>query len=713
MISWKWLAFIFLNLTNLFASVKSQNYNCIDNGNYTSNSTYRANLNTFLSSVSSNIDSNGFYNTSTGDNPNRVYSVALCRGDVQLDTCRSCINNAARTILQLCPHQKKAILWDQSDKCMIRYSNEYIFGTLETFPRFYGWNLKNVTSKEEFNKDLKTLLDSLRDQAAHGGSLKKFAAAIGTGPDILTIYGLVQCTPDLTSEDCRDCLIQVANVIQGCCSGKEGFGILTPSCILRYEIYPFYTYTPQPAPPTTTPVLVPVPVPTPPISTPPGNEDYTTQTITIIIVPIVVGLILALSIGLFLRMRKKHKPKEKLENDNEISFVESLHYDFGTIRAATDNFSDANKLGQGGFGIVYKGKLPSGQEIAVKRLSMNSGQGDLEFKNEVVLVARLQHRNLVRLLGFSLQGSERLLIYEFVNNGSLDHFLFDPIKRPSLDWYRRYKIIEGVARGILYLHEDSRLTIIHRDLKAGNVLLDEEMNAKISDFGMAKLFVQDQTQGNTSRVVGTYGYMAPEYALHGKFSSKSDVFSFGVLVLEIISGQKINSFRNGENVENLLSCAWENWHGGTAAIVIDPALRTCSGSFCDIMRCIHIGLLCVQEDEADRPKMASIVLMLTSFSITLPMPSQPAFFVSRSFDPKISPLLGHKSRPSKTTGSSNNRSGNFDHPLSTNDPSMSELYPRNGEKANGSSVRKTPGNRGNKGEGGDLKEVKIEEVKKG
>ncbi|KAL2467213.1 Cysteine-rich receptor-like protein kinase 10 [Abeliophyllum distichum] len=582
MISWKWLAFIFLNLTNLFASVKSQNYNCIDNGNYTSNSIYRANLNTFLSSVSSNIDSNGFYNTSTGDNPNRVYSVALCRGDVQLDTCRSCINNAARTILQLCPHQKKAILWDQSDKCMIRYSNEYIFGTLETFPRFYGWNLKNVTSKEEFNKDLKTLLDSLRDQAAHGGSLKKFAAAIGTGPDILTIYGLVQCTPDLTSEDCRDCLIQVANVIQGCCSGKEGFGILTPSCILRYEIYPFYTYTPQP--------------------TPPGAQ--------------INFYISFVSPTIHLKCSFIH-----VQAGNEISIVESLHYDFGTIRAATDNFSDANKLGQGGFGIVYKGKLPSGQKIAVKRLSMNSGQGDLEFKNEVVLVARLQHRNLVRLLGFSLQGSERLLIYEFVNNGSLDHFLFDPIKRPSLDWDRRYKIIEGVARGILYLHEDSRLTIIHRDLKAGNVLLDEELNAKISDFGMAKLFVQDQTQGNTSR-------------------------------------------------------AWENWHGGTAAIVIDTALRTCSGSFCDIKRCIHIGLLCVQEDEADRPKMASIVLMFTSFSITLPIPSQPAFFVSRSFDPKISPLLGHKSRPSETTGSSNNRSGNFDHPLSTNDPSMSELYPR-------------------------------------
>ncbi|KAL2484111.1 Cysteine-rich receptor-like protein kinase 10 [Forsythia ovata] len=344
------------------------------------------------------------------------------------------------------------------------------------------------------------------------------------------------------------------------------------------------------------------------------------------------------------------------------------------LEAATDNFFDANKLGQGGFGIVYKGKLPSGQEIVVKRLSMNSGQGDPEFKNEVVLVAKLQHMNLVRLLGFSIQGSERLLIYESVDNGSLDHLLFDPIKRPCLDWDRCYKIIGDVAKGVLYLHEDSHLRIIHRDLKASNVLLDGEMNAKILDFRMARIFVQDETQGNTSNIVGTYEYMAPEYAWHGQFSSKSDVFSFGVLVLEIRSGQKISSFQNGENVEDLLSCAWENWHEGTAANVIDPAFRTCSGSLRDIMRCIHIGLLCVQEDAADRPTMASIVLMLTSFSITLPMPTRPEFFVSRSFNPKISPLLRHKSRPSETMGSSNSMSGNYDHPLSTNDPSMSELY---------------------------------------
>ncbi|KAF5763468.1 putative protein kinase RLK-Pelle-DLSV family [Helianthus annuus] len=312
---------------------------------------------------------------------------------------------------------------------------------------------------------------------------------------------------------------------------------------------------------------------------------------------------------------------------NEISTAESLQYSFGIIKAATNDFSENNKLGQGGFGLVYKGKLQNGQEIAVKRLSRDSGQGEQEFKNEVLLLARLQHRNLVRLLGFSLQGSERLLMYEFVQNASLDKFIFDPTKRVVLDWERRYKILGGVAKGLLYLHEDSRLKIIHRDLKASNILLDSQMIPKIADFGMARLFTPEETQANTSRIVGTYGYMAPEYAMHGQFSVKSDVFSFGVLVLEIVTGQKNHTFQNGVVIEDLLSHAWKSWRDGTASSLIDPVLRDGSNSLRDMIRCIHIGLLCVQEDLNERPTMASVVLMLSSLSLTLPVPSEPAFFV--------------------------------------------------------------------------------------
>uniref|UniRef100_F6HCT3 Protein kinase domain-containing protein n=1 Tax=Vitis vinifera TaxID=29760 RepID=F6HCT3_VITVI len=178
-------------------------------------------------------------------------------------------------------------------------------------------------------------------------------------------------------------------------------------------------------------------------------------------------------------------------------------FNFKCVAAATGNFSDENKLGQGGFGPVYKGMLPGGEEIAVKRLSRRSGQGLEEFKNEMTLIAKLQHRNLVRLLGCCIEGEEKMLLYEYMPNKSLDFFIFDPAKQAELDWRKRFTIIEGIARGLLYLHRDSRLRIIHRDMKASNILLDEEMNPKISDFGMARIFGGDQNEANTTRVVGT------------------------------------------------------------------------------------------------------------------------------------------------------------------------------------------------------------------
>ncbi|KAK1428348.1 hypothetical protein QVD17_17181 [Tagetes erecta] len=318
------------------------------------------------------------------------------------------------------------------------------------------------------------------------------------------------------------------------------------------------------------------------------------------------------------------------DNTTDISTVESLRYKFGTIKAATNDFSDNNKLGEGGFGSVYKGYLQNGQVIAVKRLSNDSRQGEIEFKNEVMLVAKLQHRNLVRFLGFSLEGTERLLIYEFILNGSLDHYIFDPTKSVLLDWNTRKRIIKGVARGLLYLHEDSRLRIIHRDLKASNVLLDEEMNPKIADFGMARLFKHQETEGCTNRIVGTYGYMPPEYILNGQFSVKSDVFSFGVLLLEIITGQKNQYFKIKGRSEFLLSYAWNSWRYETATNMIDPVLMVESGSLQEIMRTIHIGLLCTQNDIVERPTMASVVHMFNIPSLTLQIPSEPAFFIPSS-----------------------------------------------------------------------------------
>ncbi|CAL4987040.1 unnamed protein product [Urochloa decumbens] len=301
-------------------------------------------------------------------------------------------------------------------------------------------------------------------------------------------------------------------------------------------------------------------------------------------------------------------------------------YEFLRVLEATDNFSEENKLGQGGFGPVYKGRFLDGLEIAVKRLASHSGQGFREFKNEIELIAKLQHTNLVRLLGCSFQGDERLLIYEYMPNKSLDFYIFDEIQRALLDWNKRLAIIEGITQGILYLHKHSRLRVIHRDLKASNILLDHDMNPKISDFGLAKIFSLTDTEGNTKRIVGTYGYMAPEYASEGLFSIKSDVFSFGVLILEIISGKRTSSFHQYGDFINLLGHAWQLWKDGLWLQLVDTAII---GEECHTLqmgRCINIALLCAQENAVDRPNMSEVVAMLTSDSMVLPEPKHPAYF---------------------------------------------------------------------------------------
>ncbi|XP_043704130.1 G-type lectin S-receptor-like serine/threonine-protein kinase At1g11330 [Telopea speciosissima] len=320
------------------------------------------------------------------------------------------------------------------------------------------------------------------------------------------------------------------------------------------------------------------------------------------------------------------KEKTSLQQ-NQINVSELPLIDFDAIKIATDNFSDTNKIGQGGFGTVYKGTLPDGKEIAVKRLSRRSWQGLKEFKNEVILIAKLQHRNLVRLLGCGLEGEEKLLIYEFMPNISLDFFIFDPIRRSQLDWRTRYNIVDGIARGLGYLHEDSRLKIIHRDLKPSNVLLDKEMTAKISDFGMARIFCEDQNTANTKRVVGTYGYMSPEYAMEGIFSVKSDVFSFGVILLEIISGKRNSSYLK-EHGQTLLAYVWRLWDEGKTSDFVDPLLiSSCPRP--EVLKCIQIGLLCVQRDATDRPTMSNVIVMLESDSGDLPQPKEPAFSLGR------------------------------------------------------------------------------------
>ncbi|KAG7617008.1 Gnk2-homologous domain [Arabidopsis thaliana x Arabidopsis arenosa] len=467
------------------------------------NSIYFSNLQTLLTSLSSNnaYFSLGSHSLTKGQNSDMVFGLYLCKGDLSPESCRECVIFAAKDTRSRCPGGKEFLI--QYDECMLGYSDRNIFMDTVTTTTIITWNTQKVTAdqSDRFNDAVLSLMKKSAEEAANSTS-KKFAVKKSDFSSSQSLYASVQCIPDLTSEDCVRCLQQSIKELY---FNKVGGRFLVPSCNSRYEVYPFYMETIEGT-------VLPPPVSAPPLplvstpSFPPGKGKNSTVIIIAIVVPVAISVLICVAVFSFhaTKIAKKtyDTPAANDEGD-DITTAGSLQFDFKVIEAATDKFSMCNKLGQGGFGQVYKGTLPNGIQVAVKRLSKTSGQGEKEFKNEVVVVAKLQHRNLVKLLGFCLEREEKILVYEFVSNKSLDYFLFDSRMQSQLDWTTRYKIIGGIARGILYLHQDSRLTIIHRDLKAGNILLDADMNPKVADFGMARIFEMDQTEAHTRRVVGT------------------------------------------------------------------------------------------------------------------------------------------------------------------------------------------------------------------
>ncbi|CAH8360153.1 unnamed protein product [Eruca vesicaria subsp. sativa] len=576
-----------------------------DNGHFRPNSTYDTNRRLILSLLPSNVTSKEglFFNGSIGQEPNRVYAVGMCIPGSTSDDCSDCIKTASDDLIQNCPNQTNAFTWPGDPTlCYVRYSNTSFLGSANLYLPAVVYNTGDITSNlTEFTTIWENLVVRMIDAASlakstPSSSNNHYKADVASVTSLQNIYALMQCTPDLSSGDCDNCLRQSARDYKSCCGQKQGGVVMRPSCFFRWDI-----------------------------------KGISSGVVAAITIPTAITVFILLVLGVFLCRRRKSMQRTEVESNSDISTTHSSQYDFKTIEAATNKFSWRNKLGEGGFGEVYKGTLSNGTEVAVKRLSKKSGQGIREFKNEAVLVSKLQHRNLVRLLGFCLEGDEKILIYEFVPNKSLNHFLFHPEKQSQLDWTKRYKIIGGIARGILYLHQDSLLTIIHRDLKASNILLDANMNAKISDFGLSTIFRMEQTRGNTNRIAGTYGYMSPEYAMHGQYSMKSDIYSFGVLVLEIISGKKNSGgylIDETSTYGNLVTYAWSLWRNESPLELVDPAIERNYQSN-EITRCIHIALLCVQDNPEDRPMLSTIILMLTSDTITLPVPRLPSFIPRR------------------------------------------------------------------------------------
>ncbi|XP_073108422.1 cysteine-rich receptor-like protein kinase 6 isoform X1 [Elaeis guineensis] len=650
---------------------------CGTTGNYTANSTYESNLmNLLLPSLASNTSlSGGFLNATVGQIPDQIYGLAMCRGDTNASVCRSCLSNAIQDAPQLCAYNKGAtVIYDD---CLLRYSNQRFFSTVDTSMRVFGWSANNVTDRSRFDKIVDELMSAITNWAV-SNSTRRFATGQmvnSTKAPFPEIYGLVQCTQDLSPSQCQQCLQSILQPRPTQLEGKQGGRVITASCNYRYETYKFFDGAAtlrleEPLGNT----LAPAPV-VPPLINPPNEEGKKKNAVGMVLaiaIPLATAFVLISIICICFWRRRKPVVKLPLDGSSleEIASAESLLLDISTLRLATANFSEENKLGEGGFGAVYKGLLSDGQEIAVKKLSTSSLQGFRELRNELVLVAKLQHRNLVRLLGVCLEEQEKLLVYEYVPNRSLDTILFDPEKREQLNWGKRNKIIGGIARGLLYLHEESQLKIIHRDLKASNILLDADLNPKISDFGLARLFGRDQTQDITSRVVGTFGYMAPEYAMRGQFSIKSDVYSFGILILEIVTGRKNSGFSNSEFAQDIVNYVWERWIKGTILEILDPSL----GNHCprsEMLRCVHIGLLCVQENPSDRPNMSQVVVMLNSNSVSLQAPSRPAFCNGQSGMDS-----GDYSNEYDLSEGMHDQSSSKSIPVSPNEVSITELEPR-------------------------------------
>ncbi|XP_040251495.1 cysteine-rich receptor-like protein kinase 25 [Aegilops tauschii subsp. strangulata] len=647
---------LILGFEPFVAAVNPLTQICYYRDSHLNESTYKANLellSTALFSSASSTRTNlakGF----VGTDQDRIYGVVVCRGDGVVDACPSCITTAFQDVWRVCRNHKEAhILYKDcivhiSAKDLI-YDSTVVLNRLLVFTDTTKHNMDpNIPSEVRakytdvsIDGNIKVLLQETAKQAAYNSTMMYATGRMDVYSTIPLLYSLAQCNLGLSPNDCWDCLDNIRSAAKSFFYQQRGEWIAGVWCNFRYSTYQFYEGQPMQhitlsgAVDPTTNMPAPKPAPGPvdlhrqkdetPSHKHKSKQDNILYVETFLKTLKGLDKLCLLSLG-----------KLSSQEDEELVWgigrsPEFKLFDFSEVSNATNNFSDENKLGQGGFGPVYKGQLPEGLEIAIKRLASHSGQGFTEFKNEVQLIAKLQHTNLVRLLGCCSQGEEKILIYEYLPNKSLDSFIFDETKRALLNWNKRKAIIEGIAQGLLYLHKHSRLRVIHRDLKASNILLDSEMNPKISDFGLAKIFSSNDIEGNTKRVAGTYGYMAPEYASEGLFSIKSDVFSFGVLILETIHGKRNSSFHKNGDFFNLLGYAWKLWKEERWLEFVDESIVS-ESHVSETMRCINIALLCVQENAADRPTTTSVVTMLSSESIALPEPKHPAYFHVRVTD---------------------------------------------------------------------------------
>ncbi|XP_063950644.1 probable LRR receptor-like serine/threonine-protein kinase At1g56140 isoform X2 [Daucus carota subsp. sativus] len=384
------------------------------------------------------------------------------------------------------------------------------------------------------------------------------------------------------------------------------------------------TYGPAISAISATPDFIPSVSNEPPVNH--SSKKYNTGLIAGIVIPLVISFLAAVFFVFFFVGRSK---KQSAYENEEFQGIDARPYTFSyaELKVGTDDFSPANMLGEGGFGPVYKGTLSDGRLVAVKQLSVASHHGRSQFVAEIATISAVQHRNLVKLYGCCIEGDKRLLVYEYLENKSLDQALFGK-RSLFLDWSARYEICLGVARGLAYLHEESRVRIVHRDVKASNILLDSDLKPKISDFGLAKLYDDKKTHIST-RVAGTIGYLAPEYAMRGHLTEKADVFGFGVVALEVVSGRSNSDSTLEDDYIYLLEWAWQLHEDNRGIDLVDPSLSAFNED--EVKRLIDVALLCTQTSPTLRPPMSRVVAMLSGDVEVSTVTTKPGYLTHWTF----------------------------------------------------------------------------------
>jgi serine/threonine protein kinase len=586
-----------------------------------------------LEAVSPLIARQKYATVINGTGNTTVYTFGECMKDLSQDDCNLCFAQCKTQILRCLPFQR-AVRGGRLffDGCYLRYDSYNFFNeSLGRQDRTLCSNGDFSGNRTVFRENVLKLVRNLSIEAPNNDGF--FVGLVNQGN--ISVFGLAQCWEFVTGTACGKCLAASVENVTSCAPKEEG-RILNAGCYLRYSTKKFYDNS---------------------TSSASGQGNGGSRPLAVILAATSAGLAFLLTIAaviFFLRKRVLRKRREKKQLGALLDTVNKskLNISYEVLEKATNYFHASNKLGQGGSGSVYKGVLPDGKVVAVKRLFFNTRQWVDHFFNEVNLISGIRHKNLVELLGCSITGPESLLVYEYVPNQSLHDNLFGALKNVrQLRWESRYKIILGVAEGLAYLHEESNLRIIHRDIKLSNIMLDEDLTPKIADFGLARLFPEDKTHISTA-IAGTLGYMAPEYIVRGKLSEKADVYSFGILVIEVVSGRKNNSFNDNPN--SILQMVWSHYLRGTLSEVVDPSLE---GNFQaeEASRLLQIGLLSVQASAELRPSMSAVVNLLTE-NHEIPQPTQPPFLNS------ISPEIGrgtpsneyYSSKPESNTQSSGN-----------------------------------------------------------